>query len=162
MRKRIFGSRLKRDTNQRKLLFRSLMRSLVLVGKIKTTEAKAKAIKGEIEKLVTKAKKKNNGARQLLMSRLADDLVVDKIISEIAPKFVSRPGGYTRILKLGRRLKDAAPMVMLTWVEEVTATSFEEPKRSALNKSKSSPEKTKESKKTKTVKKETVVKKVKK
>ena len=133
MRKRIFGRRLKRDKNARKALFRSLMSSLVMNGKIKTTEAKAKAIKGEIEKLVTIAKKRGAEARVLLVARLANEKVAEKIIIEIAPKFESRPGGYIRILKLGHRVKDGAKMVLMTWVEEVSVTSFKETK---INKNK--------------------------
>mgnify|MGYP001572070527 CR=1 len=129
MRKRIFGRRLKRDINQRKALFRSLMGSLVLYGKIKTTEAKAKSIKGELEKLVTLAKKKREDARNLLVSRLANERAVERIISEIAPKFSTRPGGYTRLVKMGPRVKDGARMVLMSWVEEVLPISFKEPKR---------------------------------
>ena len=132
MRKRIFGRRLKRDRNQRKALFRSLMGSLVLYGKIRTTEAKAKSIKGELEKMVTLAKNKEENARSLLMSRLPNERVVERIISEIAPKFATRPGGYTRIVKMGPRLKDGARMVLMSWVEEVAPTSFKEPKRKVL------------------------------
>jgi large subunit ribosomal protein L17 len=131
MRKRIFGRRLKRDRNQRKALFKSLMNSLVLYGKIKTTEAKAKSIKGEIEKLVTLARNKEENARASLMSRLSDERAVGKILSEIAPKFASRPGGYTRLIKMGPRFKDGAKMVLMTWVEEIAPTSFKEPKRKA-------------------------------
>ena len=136
MRKRIFGRRLKRDRNQRKALFRSLMGSLVLYGKIRTTEAKAKSIKGELEKMVTLAKNKEENARSLLMSRLPNERVVERIISEIAPKFATRPGGYTRIVKMGPRLKDGARMVLMSWVEEVAPTSFKEPKRKVLKISK--------------------------
>lgn len=131
MRKRIFGRRLKRDRNQRKALFRSLMGSLVLYGKIKTTEAKAKSIKGELEKMVTLAKNKREDARNLLASRLANERVVERIIAEIAPKFATRPGGYMRIVKMGPRLKDGARMVLMSWVEEVLPASFKEPKRKA-------------------------------
>lgn len=129
MRKRVFGRKLKRNTDQRKALFRSLMGSLVLYGKIKTTEAKAKSIKGELEKLVTLAKNKGENARNLLMSRFANERVVGKIISEIAPKFASRPGGYTRLVKMGPRVKDGAKIVLMSWVEEILPTSFREPKR---------------------------------
>mgnify|MGYP001615108608 CR=1 FL=1 len=129
MRKRIFGRRLKRDKNQRKALFRSLMGSLVLYGKIRTKEAKAKSIKGELEKLVTHAKNKREDARNLLASRLVNNKVVEKVISEIAPKFASRPGGYIRIIKAGPRVKDGAKMVLMTWVEEIAPTSFKQPKR---------------------------------
>ncbi len=116
MRKRIFGRRFKRDTNERKALFRGLMSSLVIYGKIRTTSAKAKAIKGDMEKLVTHAKK-GEEARRLLMSRIPNDKIIDRLILEIAPKFSDRPGGYTRILKYGPRVKDGADMVVLTWVE---------------------------------------------
>ena len=129
MRKRIFGRRFKRDTNERKALFRGLMNSLVLQGKIKTTEARAKSIKGAIEKLITVAKNKEENARGHLLSKLPNEKVVDKIIRDIAPKFATRPGGYTRIVKMGPRLKDAAKMVIITWVEEIAPTSFAEPKR---------------------------------
>lgn len=129
MRKRVFGRKLKRNINQRKALFRSLMASLVLNGKIKTTEAKAKSIKGEIEKMVTHAKKSGEEAKRILLKNLADEKIVDRIIKDIAPKFKARPGGYTRILKLGPRVKDAAQMVMMTWVEEMAPASFKQEKR---------------------------------
>lgn len=144
MRKRVFGRKLRRNTDQRKALFRSLMGSLVLYGKIKTTEAKAKSIKGEIEKMVTLAKNKEGDARNLLMSRLANERVVEKIISEIAPKFASRPGGYTRLVKMGPRVKDGAKIVLMSWVEEIAPTSFKQPKRKNLKpsiKQATSPEK---------------------
>ncbi len=131
MRKRIFGRRLKRDTNQRKALFRSLMISLVTHGKIRTTEAKAKSIKGEIEKLVTVAKNDGESARRLIMSHIPHEKIADKIISEIAPLFKTRPGGYTRIIRMGPRVKDAADMVLMTWTEEVKATVIIEAKRNA-------------------------------
>lgn len=117
MRKRYFGRKFKKDTNQRKALFRSLIRSMVLNDRIETTEAKAKAIKGELEKIVTKAAKQGEAARNTLRSRLVQEPLVDKMISEIGPRFVNRPGGYTRIVRLGTRLKDNSEMVLLEWVE---------------------------------------------
>ena len=129
MRKRIFGRRLKRDTNERKALFRSLMSSLVINGKIRTSEAKAKSIKAEIEKLVTHAKNDGQEAKRLILGHIPNEKVVDKIISEIAPKFATRLGGYTRILKMGPRVKDGAKMVLMSWVEEIAPTSFKMPKR---------------------------------
>lgn len=118
MRKKVFGRKLKRTTNQRKGLFRSLMRSLILFGKIKTTEAKAKAIKPEIEKLVTKAKKGIEARREIL-KHLPQKDIVDKLVEHIAPVFKERQGGYTRIIKLDSRKKDNASMVLLEWVEEI-------------------------------------------
>lgn len=134
MRKRIFGRRLKRDTNERKALFRSLMHGLVLQGKIRTTEAKAKSIKGEVEKLVTTAKNKGEEAKGLILSKIANEKVTEKIIKEIAPLFSTRPGGYTRIMRLGARDKDGAKMVLLSWVEEVSITSVSLEKRNKTKK----------------------------
>lgn len=122
MRKNVFGRRLRRTTNQRKGLFRSLMRSLVLEGRIKTTEAKAKSVKGEIEKLVTKAKNSGEEARRDILKYLPHDDVVSKIISEIAPLYKTRPGGYTRIIRLSSRKKDNASMVIMEWVESGAVT----------------------------------------
>lgn len=117
MRKKIFGRRFKRDINQRKALFRSLMRELVLQERIKTTEAKAKSIKSEIERHVTKAKNLGEDARVHLQKTFQQD-VVDKLITDIAPRFSDRPGGYTRIVKLGHRVKDDAAMVYIEFVEK--------------------------------------------
>ncbi|HVZ67158.1 MAG TPA: 50S ribosomal protein L17 [Patescibacteria group bacterium] len=138
MRKQIFGRKFKRDTNERKALFRSLMNGLVLNGSIKTTEAKAKAIKGDVEKLVTMGKNKGESSRRILTARLANEKVADKILAEIAPKFATRPGGYTKILRLGNRVKDNAPYVMLTWVEQISVTPVTEPKRNTLKPTKTS------------------------
>jgi large subunit ribosomal protein L17 len=117
MRKKIFGRQLKRDANERKALFKSLMSSLVIHGRIKTTEAKAKAIKGQIEKLVTRAKKGESIANSLQLYLSPDS--VKKIIKEVAPQFYNRPGGYTRIVKLGNRFSDNAAVVILEWVEQI-------------------------------------------
>lgn len=116
MRKNVFGRQLKRDKNERKALFKSLMSALVLKERIKTTEEKAKAIRGQVEKLVTKAKKKGEAASSLLSSHLLP-VAVEKMIKNVAPRFQNRPGGYTRIVKLGRRFGDNARMVLMEWVE---------------------------------------------
>lgn len=129
MRKQIFGRRLKRDINERKALFRGLMSSLVLHGKITTSEAKAKSIKADVDKLITYAKNDKTNAKRLILMRIPSEQIADKIIADIAPKFTNRPGGYTRILKLGERKKDGSRQVLMTWTETVTATSFVEPKR---------------------------------
>lgn len=134
MRKNIFGRRFKRDINQRKSLFRSLMRELVLQERIQTTEAKAKSIKSEIEKHITKAKVQGEAARVHLQRDFHAD-VVDKIITDLAPRFKDRPGGYTRIVKLGRRVKDDAPMVFIEWVERVEVSTVKPTKRNAGKKS---------------------------
>lgn len=127
MRKNVFGRQLKRDKNERKALFKSLMSALVLKERIKTTEEKAKAIRGQVEKLVTKAKKKGEAASSLLSSHLLP-VAVEKMIKNVAPRFQNRPGGYTRIVKLGRRFGDNARMVLMEWTattENTEKTSIE-------------------------------------
>lgn len=128
MRKRIFGRRFKRDINQRRALFKSLMRELVIHGRIKTTEAKAKSIKGQIEKFVTKAKIQGEESRVHLQKHFTQD-VVTRIITEIAPVFKDRPGGYTRIMRLGNRVKDNAPMVMIEWVDMIAPSTIVMPEK---------------------------------
>lgn len=143
MRKRVFGRKFKRTANQRKALLKSLVHSMILVGRIKTTEAKAKAIKAKVEKLVTKARNKGEEARNDLIRDLANHDIVEKLISNIAPRFKDRTGGYTRILRLGRRVKDNSPMVLLEWVESeiiidqtVDANSNKKDKKEKKQKSK--------------------------
>lgn len=118
MRKRVFGRKFKRDIDERKALFKSLMSELVMHGRIKTTEQKAKAIKASAEKLITKARKEALLAKKLLSSELTAEAIV-KVMTDIAPKFAGRNGGYTRIIRLGRRFNDDASMVLLEWVEGV-------------------------------------------
>ncbi|MCL4418837.1 50S ribosomal protein L17 [Patescibacteria group bacterium] len=122
MRKNIFGRKFKRDINKRKALFKHLMSSLVLDEKIKTTEAKAKAIKGEVDKLITKAKKEEILARKLLSSHLTPK-AIDKLLSEVAPRFKERHGGYARVVKTGRRLSDGARMALIEWTESAALKS---------------------------------------
>lgn len=138
MRKKVFGRKLRRTTNQRKGLFRSLMRSLIIFGKIKTTEAKAKAIKPEIEKLVTKAKRGIESRREIL-KHLPQEDIVNKLISHIAPVFKERQGGYTRIIKLDSRTKDNASMVLLEWVEEIVVSEVVEDNKKKDKKVKKGP-----------------------
>lgn len=115
MKKNVFGRQFKRDVNERKALFKNLLTSLVLSDRIKTTEAKAKAIKGAADKLVTKAKNKGEDAYKSLHPDINEEAVV-KMIKDIAPRFADRQGGYTRIIKIGKkRVADNAPMVYLEW-----------------------------------------------
>jgi large subunit ribosomal protein L17 len=116
MRKNVFGRKFKRDKNERKALFKSLMSALVLAERIETTEAKAKAIRPEIEKLVTKAKKGSNAAKMVLEQSLTKR-AVEKMLASVAPRFTDRQGGYTRLIKLGRRFGDDAPVVVMEWTE---------------------------------------------
>ena len=116
MLKRVYGRKFNKDINQRKALFKGLMRSLAVNESIKTTESKAKAIKGEFESHITKAKK-GEVARYHLLKHLSED-AVDRLVKDIAPRMKDRNGGYTRIIRLGNRVKDNAEMVMLELVEK--------------------------------------------
>lgn len=136
MRHRVAGKRLNRSSGNRKALRRTLVTALFHHERVETTEAKAKAIRGQAEKLITLAKRglaaeEQDPARGIHARRLAagrldrwvtepDGTVVDileKLFGDIAPRYVDRPGGYTRIYKLGPRKGDAAPIVLLELVE---------------------------------------------
>lgn len=117
MKKNVFGRQLKRDVNERKALFKNLLTSLVLNESIKTTEAKAKAIRSAADKLITKAKKGGTVAYRGLEAEVNRNAVV-KLVEDLGPRFASRNGGYTRIMRIGNRVADNAPMVMMEWVEK--------------------------------------------
>ena len=104
-----------RKTDERRALLRSLARSLVLEGRIKTTEARAKEIRPMFEKLVTRGKVDSVSNRRLLESSLGDDTTVKKLL-ETAKQYTTRPGGYLRIVKMGPRKGDASPMAVIEFV----------------------------------------------
>lgn len=141
MRKNVFGRQFKRDANERKALFKGLMSSLVLQGRISTTEEKAKAIRGKIEKLVTRTRKTKLQNYNFLQEYLSSD-ALKAMVSEIAPRFKQRPGGYTRIIKLGRRVSDNAETAFIEWVD------YQEVKDQKILENKEKAEKKKEEKKT--------------
>ena len=117
MRHRKQRGKLSRDAAHRKALFMNLCREVIDHERIQTTEAKAKAVKPEVEKLITLAKRGDLHARRQALSALGQDkFVVYKLFEEVAPRYVDRPGGYTRILKLGPRSSDATEMVLLELV----------------------------------------------
>ena len=110
-------NKLSRSASHRKALFMNLAREVVEHERIETTEAKAKAVKPEIERLITLAKRGDLHARRQALSALGQDkFVVYKLFEEIAPRYAERPGGYTRILKLGPRHGDNAPMARIELV----------------------------------------------
>ena len=117
MRHRVAGRKLGRDTGQRKALFRNLVTELFRHERIRTTEAKAKAIKPQAERLITLAKRGDLHARRLAARDVQDPAVLQKLFSEIAERYEDREGGYTRIYKLGPRQGDAAPVVLISLVE---------------------------------------------
>jgi large subunit ribosomal protein L17 len=109
--------KLSRSASHRKALFMNLAREVIDHERIETTEAKAKAVKPEVERLITLAKRGDLHARRQALSALGQDkFVVYKLFEEIAPRYAERPGGYTRILKLGPRKSDATEMVYLELV----------------------------------------------
>ncbi len=111
--KRKFG----RTKNQKKALLNSLALNLIVRGKIKTTEPKAKELRPFIEKLITKAKKGDMATRRVIISKLSNrSREVKKLFEIIAPKYKDQKGGYTRVLKLGLRKADGAPMALIEFV----------------------------------------------
>lgn len=109
--KRKFG----REFQQRNALIKSLLTALVTHGRIQTTEAKAKTLKTVADKLVTRAKVGTLASRRLLL-RHVGTAAAAKLVKDIAPKFAERAGGYTRILKLGRRMSDGSPVSIVEFV----------------------------------------------
>lgn len=121
-------SRLRRNSSQRKALLRDLVTDLILNGRIETTETKAKELKRLADKMVTLGKTTGSDEKKLHARRQAASFIrfekaedgqyaVQKLFSEIAPKFANRNGGYTRVIKTGFRRGDAAPMAIIEWVE---------------------------------------------
>lgn len=116
MRHKIKKATLGREKAQREALMRSLAESLILNGSIKTTKAKARALRTFVEPLITKAKKNNLTTRRNLIKALYTKKAVNKLLDEIAPNYTERKGGYTRITKLGARANDAAQMAKIELV----------------------------------------------
>jgi large subunit ribosomal protein L17 len=109
--------KLSRDAAHRKALLANLCKELIEHERIETTVAKAKAVKPDVEKLITLARRGDLHARRQALSTLGQDkFVVYKLFEEIAPRYMERPGGYTRILKLGPRKSDATEMALLELV----------------------------------------------
>ena len=109
--------KLSRDTAHRKALLRTMSKQLIEHERIRTSQAKAKAVKPEVEKLITLAKRGDLHARRQVLSELGQDkFLVHKLFEEVAPRYADRPGGYTRIVKLGPRRSDSTEMVFLELV----------------------------------------------
>ncbi len=124
MRHQVSGYKLSRTKDQRTALRRNLINQLFAHERIRTTRTKAQAIRGDAERLITLARNSNNGsdiekvnARRLAAARLANPDTVRKLFDDIAPRYANRNGGYTRMLKMGQRLGDAAEIVLLELVE---------------------------------------------
>src|SRR5215212_4639114 len=110
-------NKLSRDSAHRKALVRNLCAQILQHERIRTTEAKAKVVRPEVERLITLAKRGDLHARRNALAELNQDkFVVHKLFEEIAPRYSTRPGGYTRILKLGPRRSDSSEMVFIELV----------------------------------------------
>jgi large subunit ribosomal protein L17 len=134
MRHRVKGKKLRRDSAQRKALLRSLVTSFLEKERIRTTLAKAKATRPIAEKMITLAKNNSLHSRRLALRFIYKRKVVKKLFDEIGPRFSERPGGYTRIIKIGPRAGDGAEMALL----ELVGTEFKkkEKKKKAAAKAK--------------------------
>ena len=144
MRHRVAGRKLGRHTNHRIAMWRNMAVSLLTHKQITTTIPKAKSLKPFVEKLITAAKKGDLASRRRVIKMIGDPIMIKKeddpdvqrnrfgevtggpkvvkyLFDEIAPKYADRVGGYTRIIKLGRRISDSSEMVLLEWVETVAA-----------------------------------------
>ncbi|MCW8805164.1 MAG: 50S ribosomal protein L17 [Ignavibacteriaceae bacterium] len=145
MRHNVKGRKLGRTASHRKATLNSLVTSLLKYKRIKTTLAKAKETRGFAEKLVTKARKGDLHAKKQVMEVIKDKEVVKELFSEILPKIGDRPGGYTRVVKLGYRMGDAAQMAILELVDynEVVTARAEQQKEKREAKVKEKAEKAK-------------------
>ena len=117
------GARLGGSASHQKKILANLAKQLIEHGKIKTTDTKAKLLRPYVEKLITKARRGTLADRRNVAKLLNDNYAVAKLFDEIGPQFADRDGGYTRIIKLGNRKGDNAPISMIALVEEETATA---------------------------------------
>jgi large subunit ribosomal protein L17 len=117
MRHGVVSRRFDRPIGYRQLMFRNLVTEILDHEKIKTTEPKAKAVRGMAEKMITLAKSNNLHARRQAMAFLLDKKVAEKLFAELGPRYTDRHGGYTRIIKIGMRMGDGASMVQIELVK---------------------------------------------
>jgi len=118
MRHQKSGRKLGRNSSHRKAMYRNMAASLVRHETIKTTLPKAKELRRVVEPLITMAKEDGVSRRRRAFSRLRDEFAVGKLFNELGPRFKERPGGYLRILKMGRRRGDAAPMAIVQLLDQ--------------------------------------------
>lgn len=137
MRHRRRTQRFNRKLNHRIAMFRNLMISLVEHGRIRTTIEKAKELRRHIERAVTKGKAGDLAAFRLLLSRIPHEETVKKLVKEVSPRFKDRSGGYTRLIKLGKRPGDSSEMAFIEWVDYDYKTAGEVPSASVEGEKKS-------------------------
>lgn len=131
MYKKVFGKKLSRNRGSREALFRSLIRSLVLGGKMETTKIKAKAIQGDVDKLLGLVANDSLSSRRLVLSKLANDKEVADKLFEMKPITEKRNSGFTRIINLPARKGDNAPLARIEFVD-----SIEKPKEKKVKETK--------------------------
>ncbi len=119
MRHRVAGNKLGRRTNVVKALYRSIVFELFEHGRIETTVAKAKAIRGMVDKLVTLGKSDSPNNRRMIAKIMGHEHLLDRIFKEVSPALISRNSGFTRIIRTGKRLSDTAEMGILEFVEPI-------------------------------------------
>ena len=120
----IDGRKLGRSGGHRTALYKNLTVSILRYERVKTTEAKAKEVQGQVERMITLAKRGDLSARRAVISQFPNEpLVVTKLFNELGPRFKARPGGYLRILKFGFRQGDAAPMALIELVDRPEAAN---------------------------------------
>ena len=124
----VFGKKLSRGRKSREALIRSLITALIKSGKIVTTKAKAKAIQGQVDKLVTLVKKGTLASRRQAVAFLGNDRkTINFMVSKVVSQFGDRKSGFTRLIHLPNRVGDMAEMSRLEWTDEVTIAKFEKP-----------------------------------
>jgi large subunit ribosomal protein L17 len=127
MRHRHSGRQLSRNSTHRRSMLRNMSVSLLLHETIRTTLPKAKELRRVVEPFITLAKDDSEANRRVAFSRLRDTAIVEKLFSDLGPRFKARPGGYTRILRMGPRPGDSAPMALMQLVDGPAAVAAEEP-----------------------------------
>jgi len=137
MRHRIYGAKLNKQTDERKATFRNLAKAVFLHGRVETTEARAKAARGFIEKIITKARNDDLVSYRKVLAILGNDKKVTKrVVEKIAPSYKERKGGYTRIIRTRRRLGDNAEMAYLELVDMEKTGIFEKKEKAKKSKKK--------------------------
>ncbi len=119
------GRKLNRSSSHRKAMMRNLVTSLIVHGRVMTTDAKAKEVRRYAERMITLGKKQSLAARRRARAYVRTDAAVGRLFNEIAPGFAERNGGYTRIIKIGRRRGDAAPVSLIELVEATPESGTE-------------------------------------
>ena len=127
MRHHLSGRQLSRNAPHRRAMLRNMSVSLLRHETIRTTLPKAKELRRVVEPLITLAKSDGDANRRLAFSRLRDAEVVEKLFADLGPRFKTRPGGYTRILRMNPRAGDSAPMALMQLVQGPAAAAAEEP-----------------------------------